>query len=221
MNKQVRHNIELFATFLPSKNNFLADRESRRGQLAGDWKLAESAFNSISAYWAIETDLFTSDWNARCPRYVSWFPQPRAWKVEALSISWKDLHGYAFPPFNLIKNCLTKLVQDQSTVVLVSPYWPSQSWFPTILELTMDIPRVLEPSQSLLTSSMGLNHPLTATGSIRLVPWKLSGVASQNRTFRTTLSNFYWPEIAPVHTLHTRPHGTTVVLEARSTFIGP
>ena len=78
----------------------MADRESRRGQTAGDLRLADAAFNIISNNWTIKTDLFASAWNARCQRFVSWLPQPGAWKIDALSISWKDLHGYAFPPFN-------------------------------------------------------------------------------------------------------------------------
>ena len=42
---------------------------------------------------------------------------------------------YAFPPFSLVRRCLTKITRDQATVTMVLPLWPTQLWFPRMLNL--------------------------------------------------------------------------------------
>jgi hypothetical protein len=118
-------NLNLQAIFLPGIANFLADAESRRPLESGDWMLSQSAFNKIQAIWPMKVDLFASAWNARLPKFVSWLPQPGGWRTNALTIHWRDLKGYAFPPFSLIPHCLSKIIRDQASIVLVTPYWPS------------------------------------------------------------------------------------------------
>ena len=77
--------------------------------------------------------------------------------------------GVLLPPFNLIPFYLTKIRQEQAEIVLVAPYWPSQFWFPSLMELATDIPVLLFPSKSLLTSPLGECHPLTVSEVIRLI----------------------------------------------------
>jgi hypothetical protein len=43
-------------------------------------------------------DLFASAWNRQLDFFVSWKPQPEAMAVDAFSINWIILKGYAFPP---------------------------------------------------------------------------------------------------------------------------
>ncbi|KAK4013743.1 hypothetical protein OUZ56_026295 [Daphnia magna] len=64
-----------------------------------------------------------------------------------------------------------------------------EGWFPIILELAMDVPRMLFPEKALLTSPLGECHQLTTNHSIRLIAWRLSGVVSVARAFRQKLSN--------------------------------
>jgi hypothetical protein len=73
---------------------------------------------------------------------------------------------------------------------MVTPLWPTQSWFPILLELSIDIPRLFHPEQDLLTSLLGEFHQLTANHSIRLITWRLSGVVSIAKAFRQKLSSF-------------------------------
>lgn len=201
-------NISLHAVYLPSKENYLADAESRRPLSSGDWMLSPKAFRSIQQVWHLEVDLFASSWNAQLPVFISWAPQPGSSGVDAFSIDWMELSSYCFPPFSLIPFCLSKLIADQASTVLVAPYWPSQSWFPSLMEMAIDIPRLLLPSQDLLTSPMGESHPLVMSDSLRLVAWKLSGVVSESRAFRTTLLSSCWDRLEPIHKLHTSPPGT-------------
>jgi hypothetical protein len=201
-------NLSLCAVFVPGVTNILADAESRRPLSSGDWKLDPQSFKAIQTIWEVEVDLFASSWNAQLPIFVSRFPQPGAWKTDALSLSWKALAGYCFPPFNLIPFCLTKVRQEQAEIVLVTPYWPSQCWFPSLMELATDIPLLLFPSKSLLTSPLGEGHPLTKDESIRLIAWRLSGVVWKSEAFRKRLSSSYWEQLVQIHTLHTSPLGS-------------
>ena len=49
---------------------------------------------------------------------MSWKPDPQACAVDALSVSWKDIYFYAFPPFSMILKVLQKI---QS--ILVRELW--------------------------------------------------------------------------------------------------
>jgi hypothetical protein len=176
---------------LPGKSNFIADAESRNPLSTGDWKISTSAFEKIQQLWNVKVDLFASSWNTQLPIFVSWFSQPGAWMTDAFTLNWRFIRSFAFPPpFNLISQFLSKLIQDQATTVMVTPLWPTQSWFPILLELSIDIPRLFHPEQDLLTSLLGEFHQLTANHSIRLITWRLSGVVSIAKAFRQKLSSF-------------------------------
>lgn len=82
--------------------------------------------------------------NAKCDRYVSWHPDPRAVATDAFSFSWSDCFYYAFPPFSLIPRVLPKVRQDQACI---APVWTTQVWFPTVVSL-----------------STGMSSPLTEMG---------------------------------------------------------
>lgn len=82
-----KKNIYLNAIFVPGKLNTLADKESRRPLSTRDWKLSPRIFKIIFSIWKIRIDLFASDWNKQLPQFVSWFPQPGAWKVDALNLN--------------------------------------------------------------------------------------------------------------------------------------
>ncbi len=200
--------LSLSAVFVPGITNILADAESRRPLSSGDWKLDPLSFKRIQSLWKMEVDLFASSWNAQLPILVSRFPQPGAWMTDALSLGWKNLSGYCFPPFGLIPFCLSKIRQEQAEIVLIAPYWPSQYWFPSLLELATDVPRLLFPRKSLLTSPLGECHPLTKDNSIRLIAWRLSGVVLESAAFRRKLSNLCWGQLEAIHTLHTSPLGS-------------
>ena len=157
-------NIQLSAFHLPGSLNVVADCESRSAMDASDWMLDKRLFQKIRSLWRVEIDLFASAWNAQLPAFVSWIRQPLALTTNAFSLSWKKRLNYAFPPFSLIPRCLAKIRKEKASVVLVCPLWPSQAWFPLLLELASDIPRLLSPHQSTniqsarATSSQRLAH---------------------------------------------------------------
>jgi hypothetical protein len=199
--------IFLTAIFVPGTANVLADAESRRSLSAGDWRLSPTAFMSICLQWPVQVDLFASEWNHQLPQFVSWFPQPKCWKVDAFSFPWKGLGAFCFPPFSLIPFCLSKLMREEAEAIFVTPYWPSQPWFPIIMDLAVAVPRLLRPSPDLLTTPLGESHPLVQNDSIRLIAWKLSGSALLRAEFQKTLQPSSSPQHEKIQTLHTRALG--------------
>ena len=166
--------------------------------------LDRSVFANVQKIWQTDIDLFSSFWNAQLPAFVSWRPQPESSAVNAFSIGWGGCFGYAFPPFALIPKCLEKIRREKANIVIVSPVWPAQPWFPVLLELACDVPLLLKPSSTLLVSAKGEPHPLLVTGALQLAVWKLSGTNYAGRDFRGHCSSFSWPETALQPIRHTR-----------------
>jgi hypothetical protein len=200
-------NLSIEAIHLSGVLNALADRQSRMRNESSDWKLQKSTFQLIRALWEPKTDLFPSSWNRQLDRFVSWKPQPEAMAVDAFSLSWTNLEGYAFPPFNMIAKCLTKIMKERADLILVAPVWQAQPWWPTIMELAWRPPRIIRPEIALLSDPLGNPHPLLARGSLLLAVWRLSGSASKPEVFQRKWSSFSWEETLKPHQLVTRALG--------------
>ena len=152
--------IAIHAGYLPVHLNVIADQESRTRPDSSVWALDQGVFARLNAQWECQVDLFSAEWNRKLPKFYAWTPQSGAAGIYAFSVGWQNLKSYAFPPFGLLPKSLAKVRREQATTVLVSPYWPSAPWFPLLLELAVDVTRVLRPSKNLLTSPEGLAHPL-------------------------------------------------------------
>ena len=169
-----RH-LALTAFYVPGAENGEADSQSRQKPDWADWKLKPECFARVFGKWRVDIDLFAARWNAQLPRFVSWIPQPGAFAVDAFSLNWASLSGFAFPPFALIHRCLAKIISEQADVVLITPFWPAQTWFPLILELACDDPIRQPNDPDILVSPEGKAHQLAITGALNLTAWKLSG----------------------------------------------
>ena len=137
-----------------------------------------------------QMDLFADRMNAQKIRYMSWKPDPGAETVDAFSVSWTDLKAYAFPPICLIGRCLAKAQKDQATILLITPVWTAQPWFPTVLEMSMELPVLLPQHPKGLTSPQGEPHPMWKTGSLQLAAWKISWVEWRRNIFLTNLPHY-------------------------------
>jgi hypothetical protein len=120
-----------------------------------------------------DVDLFASNVNTKCSKYVSWFRDPDSIAVDAFTISWNNIFFYAFPPFSMILKSLRKIVEYKAEGILVVPLWPTQAWFPLFLELLKGDVIKFNPRENLLTSSCRMSHPLAKT--LTLVAGRLSG----------------------------------------------
>ena len=150
----LQRNVLISAQHVPAKENTIADLESRTFLDSTDWQLDPTV---ISAFLTnCNTDLFASRLTAQLPQYVSWRPDPGAFHIDALTLHWKSLMGYASPPpppFNLIPVVLNKVIQDIADLLLVAPIWQAQPWWPILLSPLVSNPVLLPRSQHLMRIS--------------------------------------------------------------------
>ena len=101
-------------------------------------------------------------------------------------MSWGPYYFYAFPPFSLITLCLSK---DRGRPIFRSascPLWPTQPWFPVLLQSLVDCPCFLLQPRNLLTQPHSTTpHPLGKT--LKLLACQVSSKASSRETFQMQL----------------------------------
>lgn len=141
----------IFASYIASQDNGVADECSRRLPGNTEWSLDDDVFQKIVNHFGMpEIDMFASAANAKCARFVSWHPDPRAVGVDAFTYPWERTYFYAFPPFALILKVLQKLVAEGATGIVVVPDWPTQPWYPLFVDLLCAPPLRFGPNRNLL-----------------------------------------------------------------------
>jgi len=91
---------------------------------------------------------------------MSWRPDHFSLGIDAFQLTWLGLQGYALPPFALIGRCVQKILQERSTVVLITPLWQAQAWFSALLKLVVENLLLLSMRQDLLVDPFNQLHPL-------------------------------------------------------------
>ena len=85
-------------------------------------------------------------------------PDPKAWAVDALTLSWEDLDLYAFPPVPLLTNVLTKALSHRcKRMIIVAPGWLNMPWFWDLVEMSSQIPVCLPNRPDLLSQPFNGN----------------------------------------------------------------
>ena len=95
--------------------------------------------------------------------------------------------GVCTPPMVSDSRVLLKVRSDQATVVLITPLWHTQAWFPTLLELLADYPILLPQVQQIIVPSPNCVGPVQETAP-QLVAWMVSGKDSELGKFQIELS---------------------------------
>ncbi len=99
------------------------------------WRLDPGLLRLVLRQWhyRIRRDLFASRQNTQSPSYFSWEHDFDAERVD--SLWWRDT-SYAYPPTVLLQRLLQKVICEQvSDLVLITPLFPSATWWPTLLSL--------------------------------------------------------------------------------------
>lgn len=167
--------IILLASYIPSKENVVADRLSRIENIDIEWELDDFCFKEItSTFGRPEIDLFASFYNTKCSKFVSWKAEKDALFIDAFTENWSQWYFYAFPPFALVLKTLTKIKRERAQGIVVVPYWQNQPWFPLFEKLLVSKPIIFEPNKNVLLSPCRLKvHPQAA--HLSLIVGKLSG----------------------------------------------
>ena len=153
-------NIFLRARHVPGKINILADQLSRpHCVLQTEWTIVHFVLSPIWEAWhKPQIDLFATRFNNRLPLYVSPVPDPQAWAVDALSLSWKGLSLYAFPPIPILGKVIRKARLDRPSMILIAPDWPAQPWYPELLELSHASLKLQLKGDRLIQPRSGIPH---------------------------------------------------------------
>ncbi|XP_048250608.1 uncharacterized protein LOC125378710 [Haliotis rufescens] len=162
---------------IPGKLNILADYLSRKNKIVPtEWSLHPEVFKWITQVWdSPNIDLFATCLNNKLPVYVSPVPDPLALQVDALSMEWKGMFAYAFPPWALLDRVLRKIEETDCVIILIAPAWPKRAWFPRLLQLLIEVPLKLPVRPDLL------RQPKTdifygRLDNLHLHAWKLSRI---------------------------------------------
>lgn len=129
--------IWITASFIAGKQNIQADKLSRLKPNT-ELSLSDKAFKIIQERFGTpDIDMFASDVNKKCSRYVSWKQDQGAWRVNAFTINWSQFRLiYAFPPFSLMGRVLQKATKECcKNILIVYPIWKSQPWYPKLQQL--------------------------------------------------------------------------------------
>ena len=124
------HSVVLKPRFIEGALNSTADELSRKTFTLSDCRLNPMLFDQINSLLGpLQIDLFASEATAQLPLFCAWAIQPAAWRIDAMSFSWKDLKGlWAYPPFALIARILQKIsVEKVDHLVIMAPVWTAPS----------------------------------------------------------------------------------------------
>ena len=157
-----KNRVHIKARYLPGRLNALADCLSRKGNIVQtEWSLNQRVADLVFQLWGTpHIDLFATRLNRKVQIFVSPVPDPLAHASDALSLSWKGMWAYAFPPFPLILTTLRKVLEEECLVCLIAPLWAGQAWFPLLLSLVVAPPIQLPVRRDLLCQPVSrLLHP--------------------------------------------------------------
>ena len=155
-----------------------------------DWMINPKIFQQLQqSLGPLQIDLFASRLTKQLPRYYSWRPDPEAEATDAFTQNWAQARGFANPPWCLISRCLNQIKQQQARVLLVTPLWPYQPWYPIILRMLEDYPRQLPQIQDIILNPTNQEF-IMKQGVPTLVAWPVSGSPLHHEEFLRRLQSY-------------------------------
>ena len=152
----------LHAEDLPGTLNTIADFKLRHHDDSSNWRLHPQ--------------------NAQLAHYFSWKSDLHAAATDALAQPWGRLHPYAFPPFALFDRYPKKAQKEKVDLLLVALVWSTQSWYPFLLEMLVEISRIFPQwSNIFFNPCEEPMHALVIQNHLTLAPWPISGSLKTSR----------------------------------------
>ena len=107
---------------------------------------------------------------------------PFAEATDAFFQDWRNMKGFANPPWNLISRVLMRTQTQGADVILVAPVWKAEPWYALLLSMLVDWPHLL-PKQSTGAHTESETIPLEP----QLAVWSISGTDSAAKAFQAKL----------------------------------
>ena len=129
--------IWLSATHLPWTKNSEADFESRKHKIYTEWKLIKSVFHFIRGELGFSSimNLLATRINTQLRTFVFYRAGLNCVAENVFLINWEKEKFYAFLPLACLPQTLQKIYQDKAKGILIGPDWPSQPYYPRLIEI--------------------------------------------------------------------------------------
>lgn len=188
-NLAIENQMFLKAAHIAGRKNILPDQLSRVIIRPTEWTMNDTVLHQIFQIWGKPfIDLFSSFQNRKMELFCTWDPHPAALAVDALTISWNKMFGYAYPPICLIPKVLEHMKQFQCKIILIAPQWPRRHWYTQLLQLCIAQPIRLPCVPNLLRQpKTAIFHP--KPGVFNLNAWLLSTDSLEHKAFLRKLEN--------------------------------
>ncbi len=185
--------LSLRAVHVPGILNLVADFLSRQKLRPGEWMLNRQTVSQIwDLFGKAEVDLFASQESSQCPLWFS-LSFPTTLGIDLFAHPWPNVSLYAFPPIKLIPAVLCRVKVSSARLLLIAPFWPSQTWFSELTPLLYRSPWEIPIRQDLLSQLQGrIWHPQPELW--KLWVWPIQG---QGPWWIFYLSSFSRPSPVP------------------------
>ena len=200
--------IRIYARFLCGRKNVRADTLSRRPR-DHCYSLPNYIFSYICdrIIFSPVIDLFASRINHKLDNYFSEGPDPYASDFDAFVLPWPE-YIYAFPPIHLVDNFITSFLNQKLKFgLLICPFWPSQPYFPTLLNMLIDDPFLF--SASILEDASTLPSQVST-----LMACSISSSCVLQKEFQQRLLPVYSGALTPKLFAHTYVPGEILSIGA-------
>ncbi len=143
--------LSLRAVHVPRILNLAADFLSRQKLRPGEWMLNHQTVSQIwDLFGKAEVDLFASQESSQC---LLWFSlsSPTTLGIDAFAHPWPNVMLYMFLPIKLIPAVLCRVKMSSARLLLIAPFWPSQTWFAELTPLLYRSPWEIPIRRDLLS----------------------------------------------------------------------
>ncbi len=152
--------LSLRAVHVPGILNLAAHFLSRQKLRPGEWMLNRQTISQIwDLFGKAEVDLFASQESSQCPLWFS-LSFPTTLGIDAFAHPWPNVSLYACPPIKLIPAVLCRVKVSSAHLLLIAPYWPSQTRFSELTPLLYRSPWEIPIRRDLLSQLQSrISHP--------------------------------------------------------------
>ena len=179
--------LEIYTSYIESKNNKIDDFESRDVKDNLQWALKDHIFSKVRIELSeANIALFASRGKDQVKRFYSLCLDPLVSGVDTFSFDWSQDIIYAFPPFDLIPLALLKTANKKIARISFVPKFVNQSWFTRLFTF------LIKESLWLQSSNIYLTFPyrrksISYLPKTRLMAFYVSGYACKSRIFQAKL----------------------------------